>query len=57
MKYIVVAFVLLLVFYLLSFARHNRQNGNNLGAVGAALMGFAALALSVIVLFIGNYEI
>jgi len=56
MKYIVEFLVLILLFYLLSFAKYNWKHNNKIGAIGVAIVGLAAVILSFIVLFVGDYE-
>jgi hypothetical protein len=57
MRYFVALLVLLVMIYILSFARYNWKAKNKLAAIGAALLAIAAFSLSFFVLFIGNYEI
>jgi len=56
MKYIVFIFLLILLFYLLSFAIYNWRNNNKIAAIGSAVLGIAAFALPLVLIFFGNYE-
>jgi predicted ferric reductase len=56
-RYIGVLMLLLALFHLLSFARYNWKNKNKLAAVGATVIGFAAVTLFIIVMFVGDYEL
>lgn len=57
MKYVIGSLLLVLLFYLLSFARHNWKNKNKLAAIGVALLGVTAFGLAYFVLFLGDYEL
>lgn len=57
MKYVVGFLVLILLFYLLSFAKYNWKNNNKTGAIGVLMIVLAAFIFSFIVLFVGDYEI
>lgn len=57
MKYLIEFLALILLFYLLSFAKYNWRHNNKIGAIGAAVIGVVAFILSYIVLFVGDYEI
>ena len=57
MKYIVEFLVLILLIYLLSFAKYNWKHNNKIGAIGVSIIGLTAFVFSFIVLFVGDYEI
>lgn len=56
MKYVVSLFLLILLFYLLSFARYNWRSNNKIAAIGSAVLGFAAFGISIVILFFASYE-
>jgi hypothetical protein len=56
MKYIATVFLLMLLSYILSFARYNWKNNNWIAAIGSAVLGFAAFGISFILIFFGSYE-
>ena len=56
MKYVIGFLLFVLLFYLLSFARHNWKKKNKLAAIGMVLLGITAFGLAYFVLFLGNYE-
>jgi len=56
MKYFISIFPLALLIYMLSFAKYNWTRNNKLAAVGATLIGVAAFALSVYVIFFAEIE-
>lgn len=57
MKYVVATIVLVVFFYLLSFAWYNWQNKNKLAAAGTGLLAITVCGLWYIVLFLGNFEL
>jgi hypothetical protein len=56
-KYVLLVPLLLLLLYLLSFAKYNWTQKNRLAAVGVLILCLAAAALPVFVLFFGKYEL
>lgn len=57
MKYVIGCLLLVLLFYLFSFARFNWKSKNKLAAIGVVLLGITAVGLVYFVLFVGDYEI
>lgn len=56
MRYVSTLGLLIMLFYILSFSRYNWVNNNKLAAIGSAIIGAAAFALSIFAMFFGNYE-
>lgn len=57
MQYIVAILLFAVLYYILSFARHNWAKKNKLAAIGAALISITAIGLMCFVIFFGKYEI
>lgn len=57
MKYIIVVLLFAELIYLLSFAKYNWVKKNRLAAIGSAIIGLAAFALPLFLIFFGKYEL
>lgn len=57
MRYILLVAVILVLVYVLSFAAYSWKNSNKTAAIASAVLGVAALTLSVIAMFFGHFEL
>ncbi len=51
MKYIVVLLMLLVLFYLFSFAVYNWKNKNRMAAIGSVIIGLIAFVMQFVLMF------
>lgn len=57
MKYLIILSLTALLIYMISFARYNWAKKNRLAAIGSLIIGLAAAALPLYIIFYGNYEL